>query len=175
MARQRLSRQQCSFWILLCCLLTGIACYVWLPGIITVSGSRLNNAYPSHSTTLTSPAQPILPKGYGIQNSGRDLFAAPRNFQLTSAVALPIAAPAGNNSANNSQPVSQPGKQADSKLRLVGVISGGGQAVAIIQKDTGSRSYRINEYIANYQLIAVEENSVTLLGPQGHKVLTLER
>lgn len=173
MARQRLSRQQCSFWILLCCLLTAIVCHVWLPGIITVSGSRLNNAYPSHSATLTSPVQPILPKGYGVQNSGRDLFAAPREFQL--ALAAPVAAPAGNNSANNSQPVSRPENQADSKLRLVGVISGGGQAVAIIQKDTGSRSYRINEYIANYQLITVEENSVTLLGPQGNKVLTLER
>lgn len=173
MVRQRLSRQQGKFWILLCCLLAGMAYYRWPPGITMVSGSRQNNAYPSPAAVVP-PAQPILPKGYGVQNSGRDLFAAPREFQLASA-ALPVSASAAGNFANNSQPVSQTEKKADITLRLVGVISGNGQAVAIIQKDTGSRFYRVNEYIADYQLITIAENSVTLLGPQGHKVLTLER
>lgn len=174
MVKQRLTCQQRNTWIIICCLLTVIAYCFGVPAVTTTSINLQANSSQSQSLTPARPSQPILPKGYGVHQSGRDLFAIPREFREDSATS-PVVTPAKNNTVNIPNPVAKVEKKAEIPLMLIGIISGGGQAVAIIKKDTSSRSYRINDYVENYQLITIKDNSATLLGPQGQKVLTLER
>lgn len=175
MIRPRLSGRQCRNWIIFCCLLTVVAaCGIGASGLTTAAGNFPAASSQNRSAARQLPVQPILPKGYGVQDDGRDLFAVPPEFQPASATAKPVT-PAPNNSKDAAGPVSTIEKNPTNRLVLVGIISGGGQGVAIVKNAAGSRSYRINDYIENYQLIAVAENSVTLRGPQGQKVLALER
>ncbi|WP_371371389.1 hypothetical protein [Sporomusa aerivorans] len=117
-------------------------------------------------------SQPILPRGYGIPATVRDVFAIPTEFRPVFA-ALPAAAPERKNTAD----ILSSGQAAEPPaipLVLVGIISGGGQKVAIIKYAGGSRSYRINDFIGPYQLIAIESAATVLLGPKGRSTLLLE-
>jgi len=109
----------------------------------------------------------------------RDPFAAPPEFRQESAVngqpnaaaagpVYSVAAPAGGDknglrAAKAAPPV------------LQGIASSGDQRMAVLQLGSASRSYRLLERAGPYEVIAIEQDSVTLSGPDGKTVLAMER
>lgn len=167
--RQRLRNAQI---LLTCCLVAAASGYVFLmPGQAAFTGSSLDNS--SQNIISHEPARPVAPRGYVSVSAVRDPFAVPEEF--LPATPVPVTPPPANNYSNGQSQVAQPPKMQEMPLTLIGIVSGGGQKVAIIRSDGGSRSYQPEEYIGPYQLIAVGESSVTLWGPRDKKVLTLER
>lgn len=167
-------RKQRSKWLMLTCwLLMSVAVYfVWVPGWAAVSGSISDISQQDNTNMVQEVQQLILPNNYNnmTNNLMRDPFAVPKEFQ-------PVTTPVSRqqpNAAGLAPGVTSP-KTPDIQLILVGIVSGGGNNVAIIKSAGNSRSYQIEDYVGTYQLVAVEKKSVTLQGPQGRKVLTLER
>lgn len=114
-----------------------------------------------------------MPSRYPVHAVVRDPFAPPPEFQPAAVVAA--ASPSAKNYSSVQKSTVLPSATPESLLELVGTVSGGGQQVAIIKKDSVSRSYLIKEYIGRYQLVTIGEGTATLRSPQGEKVLTLER
>ncbi|MBU2699128.1 hypothetical protein Ga0466249_000207 [Sporomusaceae bacterium BoRhaA] len=58
-------------------------------------------------------------------------------------------------------------------LRLTGIVSAGDAKVGIITYGSVSRSYHRQDHVGPYEIVAIDESSVTLRGPEGQKVLEL--
>lgn len=171
---QRSQRQQYRAQIMFfCCLIVVASGYFFLsPGLASFSGTSQD--YCQQSSNSQETVQPVMPRGYLPRPEVRDPFAVPKEFQPVVAPVPPELPPvkshasvSGINSSSSNLPESQ--------LMLVGVVSGGGQKVAIIKNGSNSRTYQIEDFVGPYQLLSVEKTSVTLWGPQGEKVLTLAR
>lgn len=65
------------------------------------------------------------------------------------------------------------GPTAYPSLRLTGVVSAGDAKVGIITYGSVSRSYHRQDHVGPYEIVAIDESSVTLRGPEGQKVLEL--
>lgn len=174
--RQRQQLRQCRQYsaqiLLSCCLLAVASGYIFLsPGLAAFSASFQDNSL--QSSISQEAAQPVIPLSYAANSVVRDPFAVPKEFQPV--VPIPTEQPPIKNYTSVAGAVSSPPKLLEIPLTLVGVVSGGGQKVAIIKNGSNSRTYQIKEYIGPYQLISVGESSATLWGPQGEKVLILER
>lgn len=174
-------RQQCMHprqkWghntrlIFLCCFLAVVfGCYFLLPGRSVLSGSAIDSNQQSNISAKTS--HQIMPTRYPLHAVMRDPFAIPKEFQPETVDSGTL--PAATYFSPAPQPVLSSALP-DSSLKLIGVVSGGGQQVAIIKTGNVSRSYQLEEYIGLYQLISVGESAAMLRGPHGQKVLVLER
>lgn len=182
---ERLNRWQCKqckqtgrSWrhstqlIFLCCFIAAASgCFFWLPGRAAYSGTYSDSSQQSIISSETS--RPIMPSRYRADAVVRDPFAVPQEFQPIAVVSA--ASPLAKNNLSVQKSAALSPTMPEISLELVGIVSGGGQQVAIIKKDGVSRSYLIKEYIGPYQLITIDTRSATLQGPQGQKVLSLER
>jgi hypothetical protein len=65
------------------------------------------------------------------------------------------------------------GQSSSPSLRLTGIVSAGDTKVSIITYGSASRSYHRQDYVGPYEIVAIDESSVTLRGPKGQKVLGL--
>jgi len=109
----------------------------------------------------------------------RDPFAAPPEFRQEPAVsgqpqavaAGPVPGAAGMVAA--AKPELRTQKTAPPMLQ--GIASSGDQRMAVLQLGSESRSYRLLERAGPYEVIAIEQDSVTLSGPDGKTVLAMER
>ncbi|HWR43641.1 hypothetical protein [Sporomusa sp.] len=167
-------RKQRSTWIMIvcCCIMATTVYFGWTPGLAAFSSSLPENSQQGISTAPQAATQPVMPQGYSANSVVRDPFAVPKEFQP---VAVPVTPQPQTNFTGEQSTVSPPPKAPEIPLVLVGVVGGGGQNVAIIKNAGVSRSYQIKDYIGPYQLLSVGESSAILWGPQGRKVLTLER
>lgn len=168
-ARFNLRQHNARLLIICCLLVAALGYFFWAPGLIASSGSY---SAPSLQDSVSQEMlQPVT--GYSAPPAMRDPFAVPHEFgQVTPVSASPPPAKNYPSALNNGVP---PSAIPESSLELVGVVSGSGQKVAIIKRAGKSGSYQIKDYLGPYQLLAVGESSVTLRGPQGEKVLLLER
>ena len=166
----RLSLRQHSTRLLIsgCLLVVVLGYFLWSPGLAAISGSVPDNA--QNRVISHEVAQPVM--DYSVPPVMRDPFAVPKEFQPVASVP---ASPSARNNTSVLSTVSSQTAMPEITVELVGIVTGGGQRVAIIKKAGASRSYQIKEYIGPYQLLAIGESSVTLWGTQGEKVLTLER
>lgn len=181
---ERLNRGQCTqckqhrrSWrhsiqlIFFCCFIAAASGYFfWLPGRTAFSGTHPGSSRQSISSPAMSRA--VMPSRYPVHAVVRDPFAVPPEFQPA---AVAAALPSAKNYSSVQASAVLPSATPESSLELTGTVSGGGQQVAIIKRDGVSRSYLIKEYIGIYQLVTIGEGTATLRGPQGEKVLTLER
>ena len=157
---------------LICCLIAAASgCFFWLPEQTAFSGTYPDARPPSLSSSTMS--RPVMPSRYPVHAVVRDPFAVPPEFQPVAVVAA--ASPSAQNYPSVQKSAAISPATPESLLELVGTVSGGRQQVAIIKKDGVSRSYLIKEYVGSYQLVTIGEGTATLRGPQGEKVLTLER
>lgn len=169
MARFNLRQHSARLLIICCLLVAALGYFFWSPGLIAFSGSY--SATSQQDSVSQEMLQPVM--SYSALPVMRDPFAVPREFEQVAPV--PASSPPAKNYPsvpNNGLP---PSAIKEISLELVGVVSGGGQKVAIIKSAGKSGSYQIKDYLGPYQLLAVRESSVTLGGPQGEKVLILER
>ena len=168
--RRRERRQHSVRLLLICCLIVAASGYFfWSPGLAAFSGSVPDTSQQG----IISQEAPQPAMGYPPNPVMRDPFAVPKEFQPVAPV--PAAQLPARNYASVPNSVAPPPAMPEISLELVGVVSGGGQKVAIIKNANNSCSYQIKDYIGPYQLLSVGESSATLWGPQGKKVLTLER
>lgn len=58
---------------------------------------------------------------------------------------------------------------------LNGIITGGGEKVAILSHNGISRSYQAGQVVGAYEIIAIRDKSVTVEGPEGQRILTIGR
>lgn len=167
---RRVKRQHTTRLVLICCsIVAASGCFFWSPGLAVFSDNVSGTS--QQGIILQEAAQPVM--DYSTPPVMRDPFAVPQEFQPVSpVVASPLSA---RNYASVPNSVAPQPAMPEISLELVGVVSGGGQKVAIIKNTGNSHSYQIKDYIGPYQLLSVGENSATLWGPQGKKVLTLER
>ncbi|TWH48309.1 hypothetical protein [Sporomusa sp. KB1] len=173
MARFNLRQHSAQLLIICCLLVAALGYFFWSPGLIAFSGSYSDSYSDTSQQDSVSQAmlQPVT--GYSALPVMRDPFAVPQEFaQVAPVPALP---PPAKNYPSISNNVLPPSAIPESSLELVGVVSGGGQKVAIIKSAGKSGSYQIKDYLGPYQLLAVGERAVTLWGPKGEKVLILER
>ncbi|MBP2662342.1 MAG: hypothetical protein H6Q71_290 [Firmicutes bacterium] len=166
----RLNLRQHSTQLLIsgCLIVAVVGYFFWPPGLAAFSGSVPDNS--QHSIISQEVAQPVM--DYPAPPVMRDPFAVPKEFQPV--MSVPASSPPARNTSVLST-VSSQTAMPEITVELVGIVTGGGQRVAIIKKAGDSRSYQIKEYIGPYQLLAIGESSVTLWGTQGEKVLTVER
>lgn len=125
-------------------------------------------ALPDNPAVKNAPAQAIVPKGFqpGNANALRDPFAVPKQFEPVKPPSNgPLASPAGVPT----------GKTAVATPLLSGVVGGDDKWVAIIQLGDQSRSYQLQDYVGNYQIVAIAGDSATLVGPGGPIMLSVGR
>jgi Tfp pilus assembly protein PilP len=121
---------------------------------------------PDDAAVKSAPPQAIVPKGFqaGNANALRDPFAVPKQFE-------PVKPPGGGPLAS---PAGVPaGKTIVDTPLLSGVVGGDGKWVAIIQLGDQSRSYQLQDYVGNYQVVAIAGDSATLAGPGGPIMLSV--
>ncbi|CQR71251.1 hypothetical protein SOV_16140 [Sporomusa ovata DSM 2662] len=163
-------RQPSSQLLIICCLLVAaLGYFFWSPGLVASSGSYSDTAQQDSVSQET--LQPVT--GYSALPVMRDPFAVPQEFGQVAPI--PALSPPDKNYPSVPHTGLPPSAIPEISLELVGIVSGGGQKVAIIKSAGKSGSYQIRDYLGPYQLLAVGERSVTLGGPQGKKVLLLER
>ncbi len=126
-------------------------------------------ARPAQITGL--PSQPTALKGYAQGETMRDPFALPPELQQATP-AMPRSLGSGGGSSGYTAPVHESSPMLP---QLNGVVSAGATRMAVLQYGAESRSYRVHERIGPYELTAVSDNSVTLLGPSGKIVLAVGR
>lgn len=141
-------------------------------------------------TSAAGPVKPFQPKQQVMPDEAkaqplavlRDPFVVPRG-------AASVGSPTGTRTVvrePSSQGASETGTgktAADSAgrvaasdspvLRLTGIVSAGDTKVSIIAYGSESRSYHRHEHVGPYEIVAIDERSVTLSGPKGQKVLLL--
>jgi hypothetical protein len=134
---------------------------------------------PAHPLQITGlPAKPTVLKGYAQEATMRDPFALPLELQQTAIPRGPAPGAGGLGSGGAGGYVASARESAPllpTLPKLSGVVSTGNFRMAVLQYGTESRSYRVNEHIGPYELIAVSDDSVTLSGPEGKIVLTVGR
>lgn len=135
------------------------------------------------SANVADAAQrPVMPKGYQPDMKVKDPFAAAPEYvpPLPPAKAADI----GKNTVSDTgvnTPRTVPQKTAEQtkaslpEVRLTGVAGADGSYVAIIQMGNKSQPYAVNETVGPYRVIAINENSAVLNGPEGQKVIQLGR
>lgn len=169
MARFNLRQHSAQLLIICCLLVAALGYFFWAPGLNAFSGSYSDTS--QQDIISQELLQPVT--GYSALPVMRDPFAVPQEFEQV--VPVPASSPTAKNYPSVPHNGLPPSAISEISLELVGVVSGGGQKVAIIKSAGKSGSYQIKDYLGPYQLLAVRENSVTLGGPQGEKVLILER
>ncbi|MDR3559850.1 MAG: hypothetical protein P4N59_00220 [Negativicutes bacterium] len=118
-----------------------------------------NGAFPAKSSF--TQYQPDLP--------ARDPFAIPAEFLPKAAVdTTNWSAPATPTAPVIIRPKEVPPV-------LTGVIVAGNSKSAILQYGADSRSYQKGDFVGPYQISAINQNSVTLRGPNGTIVVSIGR
>ncbi|WP_094604669.1 hypothetical protein SPSIL_021020 [Sporomusa silvacetica DSM 10669] len=169
MARLNLRQYSARLLIICCLLVAALGYFFWSPGLTAFSGSYSDTS--QQDIVPQEMLQPVM--GYSALPVMRDPFAVPQEFQQVAPV--PVSSPPAKNYPSVPNNVLPSSAIPEISLELVGVVSGGGQKVAIIKSAGNSGSYQLKDYLGPYQLLSVGEKSVTLWGPQGEKVLILER
>ena len=109
------------------------------------------------------PGKPVMPRGYQPEVAVRDPFAVPPEFRPKTAAPVPAATGERQLRQKEMLPV------------LNGVIMAGNIGSAIIQYGADSRSYRRGDFVGPYQIVAINDQSVTLQGPEGRVSLSVGR
>lgn len=149
------------------------------------SAESVATRMPSKVSASTADAaqRPVMPKGYQPEMKVKDPFAVAPEY-VPPAKASDIernAAPRTANPNIHTGSVSQGAVAAKKtktslpEVRLTGIAGAEGSYVAIIQMGNKSQPYAVNELVGPYRLIAINENSAILKGPDGQKVIQLGR
>lgn len=145
-------------------------------GVATQVPSRVN-------TNIADAAQrPVMPKGYQPEMKVKDPFAvAPEYVPPAKAADIEKNAVPRASDTGISTPPTVPQRTAEQtkaslpEVRLKGIAGADGNYVAIIQMGNKSQPYAANETVGPYRVIAINENSAVLNGPEGQKVIQLGR
>lgn len=162
--------------------------YILFVGIILIAAifiMNLSDATPASSQvrqelTKQEKAKPQFHEGpidLPPRGANRDLFAAPPEIAAAQVDKLPsslLPAKIQEQMAVASKiQENRPAKE-DMPI-LTGIIGDEKTQTAIISYKGVSRSYRIGQTIGQYQLSAINEKTVNVVGPQGERVLLLGR
>lgn len=144
---------------------------------------------PKVNENIASAAQkPAMPVGYQPGMTVKDPFAVAPEYvpplqqkQTDPGVRNTPAHNANEGVHNNTGAASHQAGSAERakpklpELRLKGVAGAEGSYVAIIQMDNKSQPYAVNEAVGPYRLVAINNDSAILNGPDGQKVIQLGR
>jgi len=103
----------------------------------------------------------------------RDPFAAPPQVQEQKSEANPIL-PATPNFTPGNAPKSVIPNMQSGNLKLTGIVSTGGQLLAVIRSGDKSKSYSLNEFIGADRIVAITNDYVILAHEDKKLVLRLE-
>lgn len=139
--------------------------------LIGVSGQQDRQVQPSRQDPSTAapflPAQPLAAR--------RDPFSVPPSYKIASQPepqypAVP--SPHVDTTENGTGPVVS-ASNTSSGLCLTGIVGSGTHKSTIIRYGSDSRSYSIHDKVGPYEIVVIGDDSVTLAGAAGHKVLLL--
>lgn len=102
-------------------------------------------------------SRPVMPRGFGQPSTIYD------PFRMQQAV-LPLAAAPNQETTVATTP-----------YRVTGIAIGNSTAVVILESNAGSRSYRIGEYVGQYQIREITQDSVLIVAPNESHLLSLKR
>lgn len=137
--------------------------------IITPVAAAENNS--SASNKLAKPAMPV---GFQSQQITRDPFLLPSNLQDTNdsnKQQINNRSAADNTSSNVSTKKANTYEQ---NLKLTGIAVADGARLAVIRSANNSQAYQVNETVSGYKIVAISDDSVTLIGPNGQRTIMLD-
>ena len=124
-------------------------------------------------------AQMVLP----VKNKAADPPVMPQGHQAEAVVKDPFAIPPQYQKKDEPPAVSQPQDKSfmaennENKAipNLTGIVGSADKQLAILEYQTESRAYQVNDVIGPYRITAIYDQSVVLAGPNGNQTLTLGR
>lgn len=142
---------------------------------VTIDGSLEKKNLVEQARVQAAPAAPVLPKGYNTPAVKRDPFSLPPEMQTSVGTTPSVTAAVNSNGSANRSNGAVKTKDPIEDFKLTGIAGAGSKRLAVIRSGNNSRPYQLNERLGDYKLIAINEESVVLVGPTGERMLYLER